>query len=387
MYELIESLNPWWTGEEDRTVASWKTLRYRIRPRWISRLSLKPFSLNFVVGPRLVGKTTGIKLLINELSSENPFSVLYLNCEIFSSFKDLLQALRWYLDFKGRKGVGRSYIFLDEVTSLDGWWRAVKALVDSGVLRDVVTVTGSSSVKVRRDVDLFPGRRGEGVVLELTPLTFSEFARIKGAETDSQAERAFQEYLRVGGFLSRMNGMPETELLRGYVNEVVRFGRSLEITKEVLASIFKKAPSAVSYRALAADTSGYSYKVVQSYIEFLRDLYLLGVAHLKDDGIRYRRERKIFLRDPALAWAFSRWSGQQFLESALYEWVVQEHVYRRYGHVYYYRDGYEIDVVADDLKVEVKAGKPHRRYPKGVRVLDVEGIWRFLLELGGDLWM
>ena len=60
-----------------------------------------------------MGKTTGIKLLINELSSENLFSVLYLNCEIFSSFRDLLQALRWYLDFKGRKGVGRSYIFLD----------------------------------------------------------------------------------------------------------------------------------------------------------------------------------------------------------------------------------------------------------------------------------
>ncbi len=66
-----------------------------------------------------MGKTTGIKLLINELSSENPFSVLYLNCEIFSSFRDLLQALRWYLDFKGRKGVGRSYIFLDEVGDLE----------------------------------------------------------------------------------------------------------------------------------------------------------------------------------------------------------------------------------------------------------------------------
>ncbi len=387
MYELIESLNPWWVGEEDQTIASWKALRYRVRPRWLSKLSLRPFSLNFVVGPRLVGKTTGIKLLIDELSRDNPFSVLYLNCEIFSSFKDLLQALKWYLDFKGRKGVGRAYIFLDEVTSLDGWWRAVKALVDSGALRDVVTVTGSSSIKVRRDVDLFPGRRGEGVILELTPLTFSEFTRLKGVETDSQAERAFQEYMRIGGFLSRINGMPETELLRGYVNEMVRFGKSLEIVREVLASLFKKAPSAVSYRALAADTSGYSYKVVQSYIEFLKDLYLLGVAYLKENGIRYRKEKKIFVRDPALAWVFSSWSGQRFLEPALYEWVVQEHVYRRYGQVYYYRDGYEVDVVADGLKVEVKAGKPHRRYPKGIKVLDEEGIWRFLLELGGGIWI
>ena len=70
-----------------------------------------------------MGKTTGIKLLINELSSENLFSVLYLNCEIFSSFRDLLQALRWYLDFKGRKGVRKSYIFLD----VEGIWRFLQS--------------------------------------------------------------------------------------------------------------------------------------------------------------------------------------------------------------------------------------------------------------------
>ena len=43
--------------------------------------------------------------------------------------------------------------------------------------------------------------------------------------------------------------------------------------------------------------------------------------------------------------------------------MAQEHLYRKFGEVFYYRDGYEVDVIADGLKVEVKARKSHRRYP------------------------
>jgi len=56
-------------------------------------------------------------------------------------------------------------------------------------------------------------------------------------------------------------------------------------------------------------------------------------------------------------------------------------MFRKYGKVYYYRNAYEIDVVVDSLRVEVKAGKPHRRYPKNVQVVDREKLLFFLLEL------
>ncbi len=188
--------------------------------------------------------------------------------------------------------------------------------------------------------------------------------------------------MSTGGFLSRINGTPASEILWAYVNESVRFGKSLEILKEIMASIFKTAPSPVSYRGLASYTSGYSYKVVQSYLEFLQDIYVVGQAYLWDGGVKYRKERKFFLRDPLLARILSSWSSQRFLESALYEWVVQEHVYRKYGYVYYYRNDYEVDVLANGLRVEVKAGKAHRRYPKGVLVLEEEDVPEFLIELG-----
>jgi len=45
------------------------------------------------------------------------------------------------------------------------------------------------------------------------------------------------------------------------------------------------------------------------------------------------------------------------------------------------RNKLEIDCTAEELKVEVKAGKPHRKYPRGVRIVDVEDLPHFLLEL------
>ncbi|MEM2674642.1 MAG: hypothetical protein QXW77_03290, partial [Candidatus Hadarchaeales archaeon] len=85
--------------------------------------------------------------------------------------------------------------------------------------------------------------------------------------------------------------------------------------------------------------------------------------------------------DPFLARTFSTISGIEVRKEAMYEWVVQEHLLRRFGEVYYWRNRYEIDCVAGNLKVEVKAGKPHRRYPSGVEVLELEDIPDFLLRL------
>ena len=75
------------------------------------------------------------------------------------------------------------------------------------------------------------------------------------------------------------------------------------------------------------------------------------------------------------------WSGAELREDALYEWLVQEHLYRKFGEVYYYRNSYEVDAISGNLKVEVKTGKAHRRYPRNVIVLEREDVPFFLLEL------
>ncbi|MCD6373532.1 MAG: ATP-binding protein [Thermococcus sp.] len=381
-------MNPWWEGKEDYHVRRWREQKIHWWPKWTYELSLEPFSLNFVLGPRQVGKTTGIKLLIQELLKENPpESVLYINVEVLPDYRELSALIREFQELREDEGLKRGYIFLDEASSLEGWWRGVKPLIDAGLLEnDVVTVTGSSSLRVKRDIELFPGRRGKGITLEVMPLSFREYVEVMGLKRPElhreKTLKLFGEYLKTGGFPGSINGLPMDDLLGAYIGELVRFGKSLEIARETMAAVIRSAPSATSFRTLASMTSGYSYKVVQDYIEFFRELYIIGIAYLREGNrVRYKREKKFFFRDPLLARLFSAWSGAELREEALYEWLVQEHLYRRFGEVYYYRNSYEVDAIAGDLKVEVKAGKAHRKYPKSVIVLEKEDVPFFLLEL------
>jgi predicted AAA+ superfamily ATPase len=384
----VAYMNPWWEGKEDYHMKQWKGQKIRWFPEWIKKISLRPFSLNFVLGPRQVGKTTGIKLLINEIMKENPpESVLYINIEVLPSYRELSELIREFQELKREEGIKTGYIFLDEASSLEGWWRGLKPLIDAGLLEnDVVTVTGSSSLRVKRDIELFPGRRGSGKTIEVMPLPFPEYARVMGLKKprleSERVTKLFEEYLQTGGFPGSINGLPMDELLGAYIGEFVRFGKSLEIAKETFAALIKSAPSATSFRALAEMTSGYSYKVIQDYIEFFREIYILGISYLKQGNqVLYKREKKFFFRDPLLARLFSTWSGAELREDALYEWVVQEHIFRKFDEVYYFRNGYEVDVVANNLKIEVKAGKSHNKYPKDVKVLEREDVPFFLLEL------
>ncbi|MEM0118018.1 MAG: hypothetical protein QXV32_06185 [Conexivisphaerales archaeon] len=91
-----------------------------------------------------------------------------------------------------------------------------------------------------------------------------------------------------------------------------------------------------------------------------------------------RKEKKVFFRDPFILRTISAWTSTPFLESALPENVVQEYFYRKMGQVYCYRNHYEVDVVAGDSRIEVKAGRPHRTYPKGVIILKENDIPKFL---------
>jgi len=70
--------------------------------------------------------------------------------------------------------------------------------------------------------------------------------------------------------------------------------------------------------------------------------------------------------DPYLAKSLSLWTNTEYLESALYEWIVQSHLKIRFGEVYYYRNSYEINIIANDLKIEIKSKRAHKNYPKDI---------------------
>ncbi len=169
----------------------------------------------------------------------------------------------------------------------------------------------------------------------------------------------FKVYLNVGGFPISINEDPtaELQLISSIESELLRTGKSLELTKAILSTIFKKAPSPLSFSTIGSDV-GVSYKTAQDYLEVLQNLFILNVALFKRDEIKWRKERKFFFSDPFLTRTLSLWCGEKYLKSAFYEWIVQEHLWRKFGSVYYFRNRFEIDCIAGSLKIEVKVRKP-----------------------------
>lgn len=229
-------------------------------------LALEPFSLNLVYGPRQVGKTKMLKLVINELLNRvQPRAILYLSCDEFSGYRELGEVLDTYLRARFEWGITRSYIFLDEVTFVEDWWRAVKARIDDGSLTtSVVTVTGSASLELLRQKELFPGRRGKGRDVKMMPLSFHSYAakihglsmarmtKLADASKAVDANKLFSEkigqlfddYLETGGFplairekaqFGRVGEDSRRALLDGFRSDLLRVGKSESAMKEVIS--------------------------------------------------------------------------------------------------------------------------------------------------------
>ena len=91
--KVLREMNPWWSHEEwesrDKNLVDYGSLKVKWIPKWIDEISLEPFSLNFVLGLRQVGKTTGLKLLIRKLVENENENVVYMTVMLFPTLSAL----------------------------------------------------------------------------------------------------------------------------------------------------------------------------------------------------------------------------------------------------------------------------------------------------------
>jgi len=391
----MEEFNPWWKGasklDEDYDIRRWVESPVRWVPPLLHEImgALKPFSLHFLFGPRQVGKTTLLKLLVRELIGRgwDPRAIFYYSCDMLGDYRELEEVLRGYLRLRSSWGVRSSVILLDEVTYPREWFRAVKSLIDRGLLSsDVVVATGSLSMIARRELEAFPGRRGLGRDFLLTPLSFRDFVRVARSDVPvtsspsdllgwlSVLEELLERYLECGGFPRSVvsclsKGVVDTGFERDLLNSIVfdlnRLRRSEVFAKRVARAIVEKAPNAFSLNSVAREYDLRSHKVVLSYIDLFEKLFLarsllyVDISRLVED---VRKERKVHFVDPLLYRVVSRWAGvRQPEEGAVLEAVAAEHVARAHR-VGYWRDGFEVDIVVPELGVgfEVKSRDSER---------------------------
>lgn len=390
MEELFDQ-NPWWKDkkliEEDYDIVKWKEKKNRWIPDIINKINLKSFGLHIISGPRQAGKTTALKLLIsNLLKKKNPRSLFYFNCENLADYKELSEIIGRYLEFKESSSIKSSIILLDEITLPKEWYRAIKSLIDKGKLRnDVIIITGSSSMAIKKEVELFPGRRGNGKDFTMYPLSFRAFLSVidpkllqkiqpicnireirKKVLNALLFERELNKYLKIymeyGGFPLSIANLHDSkeEAKKTYLswvkNAILKADRSDIIARQIIKAIIETLQSNVSWEGISKKIEIKSPKTVAAYLELLKSMFVVNLLYNLDISgkkIRFGKNKKVHFRDPLLLELCEDWCliTAKNKQSALAEALVVEHLSRMFPeNVFFWKDGFEIDAVVMDKK-------------------------------------
>lgn len=406
------SQNPWWSNlealKEDYHLRLFDEAPIKWRPGLLSQFNLETDGVYVLRGPRQVGKTTLIKLLLKELllkDKRQPKTVFYFACDEGGiggdqELKDLLQTyISWVRSDLPQQ---RLSIFLDEATYAKNWATGVKVVGDRGMLQRVTVIaTGSHSIDLKLGGERMPGRRGTGAGLDkvMLPMNFREFVETVEPELsqklpespglrrdalhhtaltlvtyDQELTDLFQKYLLVGGFPRAVSvGVSRGEIPKG-VYEIYRQAIAGDLSKlrrredyfrQLALRVFEKLTNPFDWRDMARETDIGSHNTVSQYMRELELSFVWNIIyHAKTLGDRtpaFRKRKKVYFNDPFIfhtlrAWVYGLpdpWSASQdyILEperrGKLVELVVASHLKSRFDEVFYWRkkESDEIDFV------------------------------------------
>ncbi len=392
---IIESLrdqNPWWIVGE--VINRDEKVQEALSKNRKLIYTFGEEGNHLIFGPRQVGKTTYFKLLIYDLivnKGVDPRKIAYFSCDILTTHTEILDVIKSVSLINPEW----KYLFLDEVTFVKDWQRAVKYILDTGLVRGrTMYIAGSSSINLKKES--FPGRNLK--IRVFLPLSFREFSilfgsqelrnalthsRFEFADIHEMYERArelipFQDelesllysFLKCGGFprvfYEHMEGNGISEdtyetYWRWIIYDIAKIERSEKITRGVLRGVLKNYGTRFSLSSIAKETEIGSHTTVRDYLEILEDLYIIRNFHHYDISrhtLIHRKMRKAYFVDPFLYHVVQRMvfgiSKPDY--PALVEGVVAEAVSRRFGsdNTGFCYGKKEVDVCFGDFGIEVK---------------------------------
>ena len=415
--------NPWWTAGE----AALKTdqfLQELEKQRFVYDFGAEPKGgINVFRGPRQVGKTTWLRCLIKEhlAKTKEPLGVFFYSCDLVQKPAELADILNQYYRQADMSGIKNHAILLDEVTSILEWGDALKHLANiRNVKNDLFVITGSSAIDLRKGAERLPGRGIEGRESEFLPLPFGEYlGLVKNTQLQKQSPEGFFEngevrksllkdlsmsflnlgllndglsqYMKTGGFLKAINSISQNRIeeavfetyARWIESDISKADRNSIFAKQVAAALLSCGSSAFSFSTIAKKTSLQTHVSAGEYVALFEDMMLLNVLNKIDRSKKqaaYRKEKKIYFRDPFIAEVVRKWTSYNgdISESVVVEQVVLEHLSRLFGktRVFFYNDGKrEVDAIVltqknELLPIEVK-------WSDDLSGSDFEGLYSF----------
>ncbi len=274
----------------------------------VKSIPLSPPGIVFVRGPRQCGKSTLLRQYVQHAFAHGmPVgSIALLESEACESRHDLLSEIRSFCE----SSPDFHLLLIDEITSVEKWWLALKFAADSGALRNtLVLCTGSSADDVRSKADLLPGRRGKRFPLdfELLPVSYTELS----------SRLSLKEYFLTGGLPWAVNEFLEHRIIPPYVFELygawilgamVRNGHTTTHLAPLLNYLTQRVCTPTSVSSLARDCGFGSNSTAEAQLGVLERNYALLPSRWSEPGSRIpapRKNRKFYPADPILFHVFA----------------------------------------------------------------------------------
>ncbi len=392
--ELLTAQNPWW--EDNDAIKKDDKVKKVLETG--EKIQFKLTEGNQVlIGPRQLGKTTALKYDIYKKIIKrgiDPHSIMYYSFDTVRNFEVVSDVLNSFITNSSKK-----FVYLDEVSFVEGWQRAVKQFLDSEKSSGVTLyVTGSSSINLKKE--LMPGRKIR--FLEFLPLSFRDFLlsfgsiRLKQFLENNKADnfknameyaksaithseeikKWFEMYIRTGGYPDAIfdyikNGKISDDLYdvhwNAFVSDISKDKKSAEIATAIIYGIVESYSSKINLSNIARMQGIKSHVTVREYLESFEDLFVSkGVFPVAGRRYVFRKERKIYFNDPFLYGMFAKKTNQvdKNSESKIVEGILFNHLYRFVNagktiaepktSIGFYSGKKEVDFVVGSFGFEVK---------------------------------
>jgi len=324
----------------------------------VKRIDLK--HIQVLQGIRRSGKSTLFKLLINHLSQEiDPQEILYINLDdpFFIPYSN--DATKLYEVIQTAQKLTQkkiSYLFLDEIQTINGWERYVKSVYDSEEFEKIF-LTGSNSSLLNGDLaTLLSGRY---ITQKVYPLSLKEVLNINGITSYMELSSNIPKVLNIvdnmleyGSFVEIYDTPKEfrREILTSYYDTILLKDcvsnnaiRDVKGFKELSFFLISNITSLFSYSSLAKAVH-LNDKSVKEYLSYLEDSYLCD--ELKQFSFSLKEQnnskKKIYCNDNgfvSLSYSFSSNSGK-LLENLVYTELIKNGF-----EVYFYNKSFECDFI------------------------------------------
>ena len=304
--------------------------------------AIEQFPVTAIIGPRQCGKSTLVKHLTSNFTSE----VLYLDLERPSDLQKLENA-EWFLTTQREK-----LICIDEIQRRPDLFPLIRSLADEWNKPGCFVVLGSASRDLLKQTS--ESLAGRIVYKQLTPFLFSEISN----------HYTIEKYLERGGFprsLLSKNDKHSFEWRRSFISTFLERDllQWIHFTPATMQRIWKMLAhhngQTVNYSHLG-NTLGVSNQTIKNHIDLMESTFMIYVVQpfASNFGKRMVKSPKIYMADTGIAATLLGISSFQELAGhptvgAIWEQIVLSNIKGHFpdAQIYYYRttNGAEIDFV------------------------------------------